>query len=315
MNTQTIRLSLLSLLVAGLASADLHIEGPLAGYSTDASRSHLRAIRGVPGAFTFSEVLPLPDGAGQIRLGPRQDYALAELANQGTAIVLLKDGAADVPMVIDGAMPSADWTAFSLSAGSVMLFSAGAHRLQVLSGLPSAPRVTLDLDSSTLPETPILGAVNDDGSLVMVASAAALYHVNSSGAQLLLSAGDIRSLTILRNGSDAAVAAGGAIHVVRDAGTRVLATGLDGAGPIYPGTDGQSLYAAIPAASSIVSIDLASGEVRSFASSLAPDGLAALRNADTFLVSAADGAPGLIFYRDGADARLVYIPAVEGGIQ
>jgi hypothetical protein len=99
-------------------------------------------------------------------------------------------------------MPSADWIAFSPGAGSALLFSAAVSRLQVLSGLPDAPQVALDLDTATLPEQPTLGAVSDDGNLVLVASATTVYRLRDGTfrlqciPKLLPAKGSIRAMAV-----------------------------------------------------------------------------------------------------------------------
>ena len=301
---------------ASLALADGPISGPVAGYVTDSSQSQLRAILGVPGALAFSEPLSLPDGMTRVRLAPGQDFALAESSNGAAGVLFLKAGAVDRLAAIDGGMPSADWIAFSPGAGSALLFSSDTHRLPVLNGLPNAPHVALDLDAGTLPEQPAMGTVSDDGSLVLVASAASVYRVSTDGtAQVVLSGAAIQSVTVLRNGADVAVADAttGSVRIVRNAASKpeaqVLSSGLDGIGTMFPSWDGQLLFVAQPGASSVSSIDLASGDVRAFPSSAAATALVPLRNRDTFLISAEADQPGWVFYRDGSDARTVFIPA------
>ena len=301
-----------------LALADQDpIGGPVAGYATDSSRTQLRTIFGVPGAFAFSEPLPLPEGVRQVRLAPGQDFALVERTNSAPGVLFLKAGAVDRLAPVEGAMPSADWIAFSPGAGSALLFSAAAHRLQVLSGLPDAPRVLLDLDAATLPEQPVLGAVSDDGSLVLVASGASVYRVPREGAaQVVLSAGG----ALCRSRCCATAwmpryrtPRTGSVQVVRNAASnpvvRVLASGLDGIGTVFPAWDGRSLFVTRPGVETVSSIDLVSGEVRSFPSAVAAEGLMPLRNRDTFLISARAHQPGWVFYRDGMAGRVVFIPA------
>jgi hypothetical protein len=302
----------------GVAFADGSISGPVAGYVTDSSRAQLRTIFGVPGAFTFGNPLALPEGVAQVRLAPGQDFALVERANASPALLFLKAGVVDHLAAIDGAMASADWVAFSPGAGSALLFSAASNRLQVLSGLPDAPQVSLDWDAAALSAQPLLGGVSDDGSLVLVASGTSVYRIARDGSsQVVFSAGGIQSLTVLRNGVDAAVAdpTTGSVNLVRNAAStpavRVLASGLDGIGAIFPASDGLSLFVAQPGAATVSSIDLASGGIRSFPASVAPVGLIPLRNRDTFLISAEANHPGWVFYRDGLDARSVFIPAAD----
>jgi len=151
---------------------------------------------------------------------------------------------------------------------------------------------------------------------VLVASATALYRVPAQGAaQVLLASGGIRSIIVLRNGTDVAVSDSttGSVQVVRNAASnpeaRMLASGLDGIGAIFPSSDGRSLYVA--GAATVFSVDLSSGEVQSQAMKASPDGLMPLRNRDTFLVSAKAHEPGWVFYQDGATTRTVFIPAAR----
>ncbi len=307
---------LLPVIVAGLASAAGTLSGPVAGYVTDSSRTQLRTIFGVPGALSYGDPLALPDGVTQVRLAPGQDFALVESANGAPGVLFLKAGAVDHMATIDGAMASADWVAFSPGAGSALLYSAAAGRLQVIDGLPNAPSVALNLDAAMLPEQPAMGAVSDDGSLVLVAGASSLYRVSSGGAtQVVLSVGGILSVTVLRNGTDAAVSdpTTKSVHVVSNVSSnpqsRVLASGLDGIGTIFPSWDGKSLFVAMPGAQAVASLDLTSGAVQSFASSVAPVALIPLRSRDTFLISSKAQQPGWIFYQDATGGRTVFIPA------
>src|ERR1019366_3749347 len=220
---------------AGMLPGASTITGPVAGYAVESSGPELRAIYGVPGSYRFSDPLPLPDGVTRIHIAPGQDFALVERGNAGLGILFLSGGTVDRVAAVDGAMAAGDWVAFSPAAGSVVLFSSSANRMQVLSGLPDTPRVTMDLDASTLPELPLTGAVSDDGQMLLVASDQALYLVPPAGAaQLLLSAGEIVSVVMLRNGTDAAVSEGstGSVHILLRIGSapvdRLLASGLAG---------------------------------------------------------------------------------------
>lgn len=308
---------LLALLAPGLLIAGVSISGPVAGYVAEIPGPGIRAITGVPGAFAYSDPLALPEGIIRVRLAPGRDFALVERAEASLGILHLNAGAADRVDSIGSAMAAADWVVFGPSGQSAMLFSASANRLQVLSGLPDAPRITLDLDGATLPERPHTGTVSDDGRLVLIASFHAVYRLGEeNGAQLLLSGARISSVAVFHNGRDAAVSdhGTGTVYLLPNAaaaaGPRVLASGLDGAGKIWPSWDGTMVFVARASALTMSSVVVASGEVRSFASYAAPVTLQPLRNRDTFLISASQGEPGWIFYRDGHDARVAFVPAV-----
>ena len=327
---------------AGMLPGASTITGPVAGYAVASSGPELRAIFGVPGSYRFSDPLPLPDGVTRIHITPGQDFALVERGDAGLGILFLSGGTVDRVAAVDGAMATADWVAFSPRARSAILFSSSAHRLQVLSGLPDGPRLVMDLDATNLPERPVVGGLSDDSQVLLVASRRAVYRIPPDGAtQLLLSAEEIVSLAILRNGTDAVVAerrtgpvlgtrhpgrdtredlavkerGTGSVHLLQNITstptTRELASGWEGIGELYPSSDGGTIFVARPGAKAVSSIDVPSGEVQSLDSDVLPISLQPLRNRDTFLISAEPHQPGWIFYRDANAGRVVFIPAVK----
>jgi len=309
--------------IAGLLAGSVNLTGPVAGYVAGPSEPELRAISGVPGSYLFSDPLPLPAGTTRIHLAPGQDFALIEQGAAGLAVLYLSAGAVDRVEALGGALPAADWAAFSPGARSAILFSSSAQRLQLLTGLPGMPRIALDLDASTLPVPPFTAAVSDDGSLLVVASAHSVYLVPPAGpAQLLLSVGEVLSLAVLPNGTDVAVAdrRTDSIHLLQNVASApvigVLASGLSGIGKIYPAADGRSILVARPGAKAVSSVDVVSGDVQTLPAGVAPVQLQPLRNRDTFLISAKPGQPGSVFLRDGDAGRVVFIPAAGvGGAQ
>jgi len=132
---------------------------------------------------------------------------------------------------------------------------------------------------------------------------------------------------MLRNGQDAAVADRGAgaiqlLHgVASGTDVRVLASGLEDIGALYPSSDGNSLYASIPSLKSIAAIDIGSGAVITFECGVAARQLKRLRSRDTFLISSSPRQPGWVFFREEpADAgsavrigKTVFIPALAQG--
>ncbi|SPF37517.1 exported hypothetical protein [Candidatus Sulfopaludibacter sp. SbA4] len=310
-------LGCLPLLIPSLLLADANLSSPIAGYVADPSQPVLRTISGVPGAYLFSDPIPLPDGVTRIHLAPGPDYALIESGDAAPAVLFLSAGAVDHVAPLPGAMPAADWVAFSASGRAAVLFSSSAQRLQLLTGLPAAPQLALDLDASTFPEQPLSAALSDDGSLLLIASRNSVYRLSPGGPpQLLLSVGRIVSLAVLRNGAGVAVsdASTASIHLLRNLDStldiRVLVSGLSGIGRLYPATDGATLFVARPAAKAVLAVDLASGDIQTFPTSTAPVQLVPLRNRDTFLISAKPGQPGSVFWRDGNAGRFVFIPAI-----
>ncbi len=308
----------LLILVPGIISAAESISGPVAGYLAGSPRPELRAIYGAPGAFRFSDPLALPDGVTRLRVAPAQDFAIVERGEAAPAAVVLSGDAVDHVTALDGVLSTADWVVFSVDARAAVFFSASAARLQVVTGLPDAPSIAMDIDAGSLPEVPVTAAVSDDGALVVAASGTSVYMLAQGGApKLLLSGAQIQSVVVLRNGTDIGVAdrGTGSLQVVRNAASsadsRTLVSGLEELGQIFPSYDGSKLFAARPGLQSISVVDLATGAVQSVDASIAPSGLVPLRNRDMFLISARPRQPAWVFYRDGDVGRVVFIPAAS----
>jgi hypothetical protein len=307
------RTGLLLIAAAGLAFAAGPLSGPVAGYLAGPDGTELRAILGVPGALRYSDRLPLPQGTTRVRMASGKDYALIERKSGGPAVVVLSGGAIDHVTPVPGAISAADWASFSVNGTAVVLYSAAAGRLQVLSGLPDSPQLALDLDAASLPEQPAIAAISDDAKLLVCASRQTVYGITAQGAQLLLSGSAIQALAVLPNGKDAVVADAGAGSVYRlpqGSGPRAIASGIGGITGMWPTSDGATLYLTRQGAQSVSAVDLSSGAVQEFPAAIAPTGLAPLRIRDSFLISAESGQPGWIFYRDGGDGRTVFIPAI-----
>jgi len=318
MTKSILRCGLLALVAAAVSGA-VDVAGPIAGYVADPTQPILRAISGVPGSYLFSDPLSLPPDVTRVHVAAVRDFALAQRGDAGLGMLYLKGGAVDRVADLPGAIASPDWVVFSPSAVSALLFSAAGGRLQLLTGLPDAPQVALDLQTAGFPEQPLNAAASDDGSLLLISSRHSVYRLPRDGPpQLVLSTGQIVSLAVLRNGADAVLSerTTGSIHVLQNVATaaadRVLVSGMGGIGKVYPGSDERSLIVARPGARLVSSVDLASGEIQNFPSPTMPVELLPLRNRDTFLISARPRQPGGIFLRDGTSSRVLLVPAVAG---
>jgi hypothetical protein len=302
--------------LAGMLQGAATLTGPVAGYVVAPSGRQLRAVLGVPGSFRFSDPIALPPEVSKIHLAPARDFALVEREGAGMGILPLSPDSEAV-IAVEGAAAAADWVAFSPSARWAILFSSATNRLQVWSGLPDAPQVSLDLDAAALPEQPLLGAISDDGALAAVASRQNVFLLPGGAApRLLLSVADVASLAILRNGAlTVADRQTGSIHLLRNAASagaaEVLASGLTGLESLYPSSDGNAVYAARPLANMVSLVDLSSGGVSDFETAASPVSLFPMRNRDTFLISAQPQQPGWVFYREGGGGRVVFVPALQ----
>ena len=306
----------LSLLPA-LTWAATGLTAPVTGYVAHSSAPELRAILGLPGALRYSDPLPLPDETTRVRVAPGRDFAWVERGEATPAVLFLSGASVDRRLApLEGALASADWVAFSPGATALVLYSSSSRRLQVLTGLPDAPQVSLDLDANTLPEQPAIAAVSDDGGILLAASRHAVYLIpRGDAAQILLSGAEIGSLAMMPNGKGAVAADGaaGSVYLLHDLAsapvTRVLVSGLDGVGTIQPAWDGGALFVAQPGPRTVSIVDVVTGETRSFRVDVRPVALDPLGMRDAFLISSRPGEAGWIFMRNGSDARAVFVPA------
>jgi hypothetical protein len=188
--------------------------------------------------------------------------------------------------------------------------------LQLLLGLPEAPRIASDLDATVLPEEPLTAAVSDDGGTLVIASGDAVYLVAASAAAKLVLAGQkILALTMIPNGTDvvAADSATGSIYLLQQLGSspisRVVAYGLAGVGGLSTTRDGRAVLAAQPDAKTLSTIDLASGTVSSIPLDSTPESLLPLSNLDVFLTSSRPGEAARVFFRGEGLGHVLAIPA------
>jgi sugar lactone lactonase YvrE len=293
------------------------MQSPLLGYAAQQSPPELRAILGVPGAAVFSDPLSLPRRTMRLRLAPGQQYAIIERAQEDPAVLLLNGTETGGIAVIPGAVRALDSVSFSPSGRSAVLISQGLGRLQVITGLPQAPQLAKDIDLRLLPELPDNAAVSDDGGSVLFSSAGAVYLVLPDGsATIVLSVTPTASIAFLPASTTAAIGdpGTGSLYLFqRLAGGTVaslLASGLPGLGQVAASGDGKMLYVTDTQSQRIWSVNVASGAVGQFDLQVSASKLDRLRNADTFLISSEPGLPGWIFFRQGEDARTVFVPAV-----
>ncbi len=282
------------------------LRGPVVGYLPEEGYAGIRPIRGVPGAAVAGEPMTVPEGVSRVRPAPAHRYALAEFADASAPAVLDLEGDS-APGRIAGVLARADLVAFSPTGRSAALYSSGEGRLQVVTGLPEAPKMAREL---AVPGAAAI-AVSDDGSSVLAADAAgAVSLVDQDGMGTPLAQVErLCAMSFLPNRLDAALvdAARGEVYLAGAASRGLLATGLDGASGMAPSTDGTALHVIAAETRRAWRIDIATGESRVIELPVNPDTLEPLRPADTFLISSRAGEPAWLLTPEGT----YFIPAVE----
>ncbi len=290
------------------------VGGPIVGY---ASRGGLeiRAIKGVPGAAVFGDSISLTTDVVRVRLAPGEPYALLERSGSDPAALPLGGTAAGQQIPIAGALRSADLAAFSPFGSSIVLFSQPAARLQILTGLPGAPRVVRDVDAHLLPERPLALAVSDDGQSVLLSSATTIYLLSPDGsARALTGTGTVAAMAFVPNSGEAALGdpKTGSLYRLdatnRTASLRVASATLKGMGAIAASGDGDTIYATNDGARQIALVRLSTGTVDNSQLQVVPERLDRVGRTDDFLISSQPGRPAWMFA--GTEKRAVFIPDV-----
>lgn len=198
------------------ASLAAQITAPLLGWLPEGTG--IRPMNGLPGAATLGPALNAGHKLVNSAVSPSQNYILAADAASGQVLLLVPGGsttAVDVPS-------RPDQIVVSPRGSSAALIYSAAARIQVLSGLPSAPAART-IDASFLSITPVAIAVSDDGQRVAMASPGGVYEWNAgAAAQQIYGASDASALAFLAGSSNLLIATSTQLLSVGDSASAVL---------------------------------------------------------------------------------------------
>lgn len=278
-------------LVFGLVSGALclvaappeHIRMPLVGFAMGSSPVELRPIVGRAGANLLGSAIPVAADVRAILPAPGQQYALVRRGDpeQMGVAALTSDGLGEFRPLVD-AVSQADFVSFSPVGMAAVLYSRADHRLQVISGLPGAPRMVRDMDTMAFPAALRTAAVSDDGVLVLAAfSSGVTGYVALLGAdgapRTVVNGASLSAVRFFPRRHDAVVAdreANRVMLVSEDASSpgvlsaRVLAgeaQGVSGPLDLETSTDGTRVYLANTGAKNVLMVEVASGVTQTLA--------------------------------------------------
>ena len=284
---------------------------PTLGFVPGPAASQLQRIVGIPGAARMGDPIALPSGVTQVFLAPGGAYVLAA---QGAAL-LARRGDSSLPL--RGALVTPDIISFSPSGRSVLLYSQSFGRVQVFTGLPSAPRLAQDLSNLAVPGAIRRIAVSDDAASVLVADASGMvYAVTPNTSTPLYQATEISALVFVSGSHDAILCdpAQGRIVLLQAGSSRDLLVPNQGcqAEAAASTADGRTILVACAAQQLIWSIDRQSGLSSPVKIPIAPTALHRLAGRDVFLLSPSDRGTYWIVasHPDGLDLSFVasYVP-------
>ena len=305
-------------LAAPLAFAQQgRVEGPVAGYVFDGGSQALRPVLGIPGASVLGDPVNLGTALASGAVSPRLDSVLA-VATDGTfhLYALNAGSASEVP--VNGVPFVPERIVFSPTGSAAALYGGG--RIQVVTGLPGAPKPGNNFDISALLTLPagrghqtLTGsfAVADDGAYVLV-SAGSGVHLFGAGAAKQLLAARGAAVAFAPGTHDAAIAAA-SVMLVKDVGgaaTQQLIA-ADGPGPSTVGAafsaDSSKLFVAAAAGQGVTAFDLTAGTSSAIRCDCTPAGITSMGN--LYRLNEVGSAPLWLLDTTATGPRIVFVPA------
>jgi len=313
-------LATLCFLLCPSLAAENELAGPVLGFVYDPANG-LQPVLGVPGAATVGPPLELTSDFSRAVISPRQDYALAVSASTPN---LLRVSMGHRVSVEQFGIPlsGSGLIALSPTGSAAAVHDPDRNRIQVISGIPSAPVLAREFDLATFAGALATLAVSDDANMMIAGFSEveenAVVALGSEGAVRFLTApGRATAATFLPGSRDAIIADGPAsrIYLVRDAlgsgeMTLLASPEQEILGPIAVAVsrDGKRAFAASGRGGRLALIDLAAGTVSAIPCSCSPSELAPLNGNAVFRLTPPTAGPMWLLDADAAEPRIVFVP-------
>jgi hypothetical protein len=229
----------IALSIGPVCSQQTSLTGPLQGYTFDLPSQSFRAVIGLPGSASFGPALATGFEAGSV--APHHNYAvgfrpgtrrLRELtvgrvpagdAAIYTCFLVTRLDSTPISTRITGLSGQPDGIAWSGDGSVAVLYSRSGAWLQVLSGLPSAPRAGALVDLSFLGGTLSAVAIDQQGKRIAVGSQGNLtIQGNGSGVFLSSDGENFVSAVPMANPTGLAFSGDGANLYILDGGALQL---------------------------------------------------------------------------------------------
>ncbi len=302
-----------------LAANGPGLQAPVLGYVFDAENGALHRVNGIAGASSIGPAIDVGAVLAQAVVSPSLEFVMARNQEQEFVVV---DLTATQPAVValQDALQGADGVLFSPSGNRAALYASGSGALQLLEGLPQAPRAgeTLELGAAAGAWTAF--AISDLG-IVLAASSepggGSLFMLSAGSAPIRI--GGVQSvsdLAFFAGSNDAVAADSGASEVVliRDVVAwrqfSVLSSASDNLGnpfEIAATADGAFVVGAV--AGGVATIPLSGGAPLVTTCACAPTILDPLAGGDVFQLTEDIRSPVQIV-EISAQPRMLVIPAL-----
>jgi hypothetical protein len=305
------------------ATPQSSIRVPMIGFAPMPSSGGLRPVWGTFGADILGDPMALPSGVNLIAAAPGQQYALSVRGDQGElGLVLLNEatGIGDF-QTISGALANADHISFSPKGSSAILYASTTQRFEVLTGLPSAPRVARDVDGSLFVASVVALAVSDDAAVVLAGFSGdtpSITLLASDGTvQTVLNAASVAAIRFFPGTHDAVFTDRLSNQVTLLSGDsfsqRILASDAQGVSApldVETSIDGTRVYVANSGANDVLMIDVATGNSNALPSSFVPAAFGRLFRS-VLSVTAQDGNDVWLLDTDASSPWVAYAPKMR----
>jgi len=321
MNTRN-RWFVVAFLLFPVLVAGTTIQGPELGFVFDSEKGEVRPIQGIPGAAMLGKPVVLGMTLQQAAISPLQDYVLAVGGEHNQAIVFAMNHTPVTSVMVAGADRGADQIVISSTGKAAALYYKTANRIEVLTGLPTAPKVSSEVYLSGSPTLTAM-AIGDDGHTVLVGAGGNVLQAAASGDVTVLSdLGHVAAITIPAAGT-AFVADSGTNQIYR---VRGIGAGMEAdviAGPkdgiqtpvaVAVSRDGSRAFVANAKSGKVSIVELA-GEraVSSVSCDCRLTGLDRLAGNETFRLTEMSSRPLWIVDAGGTEPRVLFVPAEAEG--
>ncbi len=312
-------------LVFSVAARGQSLAGPTLGFVFDPAVRGIRPIWGVPGDATLGQPIGAGIALARAAVCSRGGYALAEPAGGNGVVLLLLAAGGQPGRPIPGLLPGADTIAFSPSGDSALFFHRAAGTLQILTGLPQAPRLGGEIATATLPSPVTALAVSDGGASILAGvsdgRAGSVLRLTADGRAIPVFSAEMPAAIGFLGGRDDALIADSAANTVSllqsVSGTPRASTvagplvGIAQPVAVQASLDNRLAVVANTAPAGIVTLNLATGAAQVVACDCKPTGLSRLKGAAVFAVSGMSGGSMAAFDGDHPQPRILFMTAAE----
>jgi hypothetical protein len=308
-----------------VCAQDPTIGRPILGFTVDQAGASISPIVGVIGASVLDQSLELGINVRNAVISPEHNYALAEQSDDAK-IILLKV-LENTPTLIELPALYAGPSLMAISPrGTAAAFLNQASRVvQTVRGMPDAPEIVQEFDTSVIPGDPTAIAVNDDGNIALInfadgeAGTNTAWVTSSNGALWAVASSHVSAMAFLPRRNDAIFADADTqeIFLVLDLngkGNRIPLLSLNGSAGttirVGASEEGRLLYAVSAGSPQVTIVDAETFTSTAIDCSCSPTRLERLKGNAVLL----DTPPvDLLHVLDvsAAEPRIVVIPAQQ----